>query len=386
MAALPRLFATCLLVLLGCAPPPAGEQREEPGVVEPASTKADAKTKPAQAELPPLPDVVAIVEGHEILRSEFDALYEPGAAKILARRTDGKVPAPYQAMQRETILDKLIWSKLLELEAERSKVDFTPEALAKLEADERRHIRDWPAWLERIGQTAEIRHQANVDYLRERVLLEARVGSLEASEDELRAAYEKGRAQFVASEEMVRASHLLLTYGPRIGDEKIQPTLPEQQAAASPEERAQWEAAAKARAEALREAALVPGVDFNDLARELSEGPGAFRGEDMGLFPRKQMVGEYGDAAFALEPGQLSQPIRSEKGYYVIKSFGRYPAGPLPFEAVRADLVRHVEGEKFKQAHAALRTELEGRFTIESPARAEATAFRAARAARKGGN
>jgi peptidyl-prolyl cis-trans isomerase C len=384
----PRLLATCLLVLLlGCSSPPAGEQREEPGAVEPPVAKADSKAKPkvVQPELPPLPDVVATVEGHEILRSEFDALYEPGAAQILSRRTDGKVPAPYQAMQRETILDKLIWSKLLELEAQRSGVDFTPEALAKLEADERRHIRDWPAWLARVGQTVEIRHQANVDYLRERVLLEARVGSLEATEDELRAAYEAGREQFVAHEEMVRASHLLLTYGPRIGDEKIQPVMPDVLAAASPEQRAQWEAAAKARAEALREAALVPGVDFNEFAREVSEGPGAFRGEDMGLFPRKQMVGEYADTAFALEPGQLSQPIRSDKGYYVIKSFGRYPAGPLPFEAVRADLVRHVEGEKFKQAHAALKTELQGRFTVESSARDEAVAFRAARAARKQG-
>lgn len=381
----PRLSATCLLVLFGCTPPPPSEQREEPGAVEPATTDSDTKPKFEQPELPPLPDVVATVEGHEILRSEFDALYEPGAAMILKRRTDGKVPAPYQAMQREAILDKLIWSKLLELEAARSGVDFTPEALAKLEADERRHIRDWPAWLDRIGQTVEVRHQANVDYLRERVLLEARVGSLEPTEAELLAAYEAGKAQFVAGEEMVRASHLLLTYGPRVGDEKIQPTLPEQSAAATPEQRAQWDTAAKARAEALREAALVPGVDFNELARELSEGPGAFRGEDMGLFPRKQMVGEYADAAFALEPGQLSQPIKSDKGYYVIKSFGRYPAGPLPFEAVRADLVRLVEGEKFKQAHAALKAELEGRFTIESPARAEAAAFRAARKARKGG-
>ncbi len=327
--------------------------------------------------------VVARVEGHDILRSEFDARYQPAADAVLARRTDGKVPEPFQAMQRESILDKLIWTKLIELEAERSGVDFTAEALAKIEADERRHIRDWPAWLARVGQTVEIRHQANVDYLRERVLLEARVGPLAPSEAELQAAYAKGLGQFVASEEVVRAAHLLLAYGPRVGDEKIQPLLPDVQAAATPEQRAEWEAAAKARAEALREAALVPGVDFHELARECSEGPGAYRGEDMGLFPRKQMVPEYAEAVFALEAGQLSAPIRSDKGYYVIKSFGRFAAGQLPFEAVRADLVRQLESEKYKQARAALKIELEGRFTIESEPLAQARAFRAARAARK---
>ena len=375
-----------LLALAACSSPPA-KSEPEPSKVEASEPSTDVAAKPSgvkpRAELPPLPDdVVALVAGHEISRADFDTRYEPEAAAILTRRTDGKVPAPFQAMQRETILDKLIWSKLLELEAERSAVDFTPEAMVKIEAEERRHIRDWPAWLARVGQTVEIRHQANVDYLRERALLEARVGPLAASEDELKAAYEAGLAQFVASEEMARASHLLLTYGPRVADEKIQPLTPEQQAAATPEELAQWDAAAKARAEALRQLALAPDVDFNELAREWSEGPGAYRGEDMGLFPRKQMVGEYAEAAFTLEPGQLSQPIKSDKGYYVIKSFGRFPAGQLPFEAVRADLVRYVESEKFKQAHALLKTELEGRFPIESPALEQARAYRAAR---KGG-
>jgi parvulin-like peptidyl-prolyl isomerase len=205
---------------------------------------------------------------------------------------------------------------------------------------------------------------------------------LTASEDELRAAYAQHQDKFVASEEMARASHLLLTYGPRVGDEKIQPLTPDAQAAATEAEQAEWDAKARARATALREAFLrasgpegAPGVDFNEFAREWSEGPGAFRGEDMGLFPRRQMVPEYAEAAFTLELGQLSQPIKSDKGYYVIRSFGRYPAGPLPFEAVRADLVRQVESEKFRVAHEALEAELDGRYAIVSAALDEASAF-----------
>jgi peptidyl-prolyl cis-trans isomerase C len=332
-----------------------------------------------------LPDVVATVAGNEIPRREFDIRFDPGAAQILARRSDGKVPEPYQATQREKIIGQLIWSKLLELEAARSGVDFTPEALAKAEADERRHIRDWPAWLARVGQTPEIRRQANIDYLRERALLEARVGSLVPTEEQLRAAYEAERERMVAAEEMARASHLLLTYGPRVADEKIQPLPPDQVEQATPEQKAEWEAAAKRRAEALRELALQPGVDFNELAREWSEGPGAFRGEDMGLFPHRQMVPEYSDAAFGLAAGEISQPIRSDKGWYVIKSFGRFPAGQLPFEAVRADLVRALEQQMFAKAHTALKTELEGRFAVQSQALDDARAYQEARKARKGG-
>jgi peptidyl-prolyl cis-trans isomerase C len=381
-----RALALCIALstALACRSPEGGGASAEAKASEQGADKAAAKQRITErlgakdknaAELPPLPEVLATVDGHEIPRREFDIRYEPGAAMILARRDDGRVPAPYQASQRKKLIEALIWSKQLELEAIRTKVDFTPEALAKAEADERRHVLDWNAWLTRIGQTVEIRHQANIDHLREQALLEARVGSLRADEDELRAMYEQHKDKVVANEEMVRASHLLLTYGPRVGDEKIQPLLPDVQNAASEAERAEWDAKALARATALREAAMAPGVDFNEFAREWSEGPGAFRGEDMGLFPRKQMVPEYAEAAFALELGQLSQPIKSDKGYYVIRSFGRYPAGPLPYEAVRADLVRQVEAEKWAAAHAALEAELDKRSVIVSAPLDEATAF-----------
>lgn len=378
-------LAITALVLVGCSSgPPASDV---------SKVEVEASTKPANPDsakssakvLPPMPaDEVAKVGGEAITRAEFDARYEPLAATILARRTDGKVPDPFQAMQREQILDKLIWSKLLELEAERSGVDFTPAQLAEFEAKERRHILDWPAWLQRVGQTVEVRHQANIDYLRERALLEARVGSLTPTEAELQAAYEAKRAQLTASETMARTAHVQLAYGPRVGDEKIQPPTAEQIAAATPEQQAEWKAAAKRRGEQLRALASAPGVDFHEFAREWSEGPGAFRGEDMGLFPKRQMVLDYAEVAFTLEPGAISEPIESSKGIYVIKSFGRFEPGPLPFEAVRLDLVRELEGQKFKQAHAALRSELEGRFVVESQALADAKAFRAARAAGKG--
>lgn len=373
------------MLLVGCpAGPPASDASKAKAEVTPTPAQPATPKVASQPGLPPLPDVVALVGGEPIPRSEFDVRYEPVAATILARRDDGKVPEPFQAMQRETILDKLIWSKQLELEAERSGVDFTPEQLAEHEAKERRHILDWPAWLARVNQTEALRHQANIDYLRERALLESRVGSLAPSEDELRAAYEAKRAQLNAAEPMVRAAHIQLAYGPRVGDEKIQPPTAAQIAAATDEQKAAWEEAARVRALALRELAGAPGVDFHEFAREWSEGPGAYRGEDMGLFPKRQMVPEYSDVAFALAPGAISEPVKSSKGYYVIKSFGLYEVGPLPFEAVRMDLERELEAKKFGEARAALEKELDERFVVESQALVDAKAFRAARAASKG--
>lgn len=358
----------------------ADEQSKQQGEAKKEEAKEpEAEPNPNRGSaLPPLPEVLATVGDRSIPKADFLARYEPEATKLLERRDDGKVPDAYQAMQREKIIDALIWSELMALEAERSGVDVSPEKLAEEEGKQKAHVADWNAWLERIGQTPEIRQAMTRDYLRERALIEARKGPIEATEEELRAAYDESikAGRLTAPQPMARASHFLITYGPREGDEKIQPVPFKQREETDQAVKDEWKAKAKARAEALRELAQQPGVDFNEFCREYSEGPGAYRGGDMGLFPQTQMIKAYADVAFSLEIGVLSEPVESDKGYYVIKVFGRYEAGDLPFEAVRADLVRQVEGQKLQMGREALRKELEERFTVVSAPLDDAKAFR----------
>jgi len=69
----------------------------------------------------------------------------------------------------------------------------------------------------------------------------------------------------------------------------------------------------------LRERAL-GGEDFGELAKENSDDRGsAAAGGDLGRFRREQMVPEFSDAAFALEPGGISEIVESQFGFHIIQ-------------------------------------------------------------------
>ena len=63
---------------------------------------------------------------------------------------------------------------------------------------------------------------------------------------------------------------------------------------------------------------LEKGEGFAALAGELSLGPSASRGGDLGYFLAEEMVQAFSDAAFALQPGELSVPVETEFGWHVI--------------------------------------------------------------------
>src|SRR5215475_15411122 len=66
-------------------------------------------------------------------------------------------------------------------------------------------------------------------------------------------------------------------------------------------------------------AELKKGTDFAELARLKSKDPGAAEGGDLGYFTKDQMVPEFSDTAFKLEKGAISDPVKSQFGWHIIK-------------------------------------------------------------------
>lgn len=85
---------------------------------------------------------------------------------------------------------------------------------------------------------------------------------------------------------------------------------------------------------------LQGGEDFAKMAGEESDDTGSgARGGDLGTFRRGQMVPSFEEAAFAMKPGELSEPVKSQFGYHLIKVESRETK---PFEEVKPDLERQL--------------------------------------------
>ncbi|HKF99583.1 MAG TPA: peptidylprolyl isomerase [Xanthobacteraceae bacterium] len=90
-------------------------------------------------------------------------------------------------------------------------------------------------------------------------------------------------------------------------------------------------------------AELKKGTDFGELARLKSKDPGAAaEGGDLGYFTKDQMVPEFSEAALKLDKGQLSDPVKTQFGWHVIKVEDKRDRPVPPFEQVKDQIETYV--------------------------------------------
>lgn len=147
------------------------------------------------------------------------------------------------------------------------------------------------------------------------------------SEKESRLFFENNPQYFKKPEE-VKASHILIQVSPEATDEE--------------------KLAARERIEAVQKK-IAAGDDFADLARQYSDGPSKVNGGNLGYFDRTKMVKPFSDAAFELEPGQVSDIVETRFGYHLIKVYDKKPKTVYVFEDIKVRLGQLLQQQKIQK-------------------------------------
>ena len=144
------------------------------------------------------------------------------------------------------------------------------------------------------------------------------------ADDEVRDYYDEHESEYVQEEE-VQARHILV----KLHDDAS--------------EKADQDA--KKKIEGLLTKVKV-GEDFATLARENSDCPSSSKGGDLGFFGRGQMAKPFEDSAFSLEVGEISDVVKTQFGYHIIKVEGRKEAKTQEFDQVAEDIRTKLSDEK----------------------------------------
>jgi peptidyl-prolyl cis-trans isomerase C len=162
---------------------------------------------------------------------------------------------------------------------------------------------------QKVGDRDDVKHK--IQFERNKVLMETLLqdaGKAAVTEDAMHKVYDDAIKQMPAEEE-VHARHILV------------PTEDEANAI---------------------EAELKKGADFATLAKEKSKDPGAAEGGDLGYFTKEQMVPEFADVAFKLDKGQISDPVKTQFGWHIIKVEDKRIKPTPTFDEVKAQLQTYV--------------------------------------------
>ncbi|MDR8391581.1 peptidylprolyl isomerase [Aliifodinibius sp. S!AR15-10] len=248
--------------------------------------------------------IIAVVNDHSILKSEVD---QQVADYLLQLRRNSP--------QREVEFSKDLWYSVLQNIVERYVLlDKAREDSVTISDDQ-------------VDQRINQRIDQVVQQLGSEQAVEQRMGkSIVQLRADLRQSYreemivQKYRQQEMQNIRITRPE--VKDYFERIPQDSL-PTVPEQVAVSQivkippPLEDAEKEA--RQLAEQLRDSVINHGKSIEELARRHSDGPSAGDGGELGMIPIGDFVPEYSAAASALQPGEISEVVKTSFGYHVIR-------------------------------------------------------------------
>ncbi len=262
-------------------------------------------------------EVIAIVNGENILRLELDRILDKVKDKISKSRL-------YTVEKR--ILSDLVTQLLLKQFIKKEGIQIAQSRIEDEVKKFRENLKKNP---EAEGKSLEVLLEEQGGSIGElRIALDISFSiddylDKSVTEDELKEYFNENIGVF--SGETVTASHILLDTKNITDEDKLKE--------------------AKEKILKIKEE-LDNGADFAKLAEEKSDCPSAKKGGELGTFGRNEMVKEFTDAVFATDVNSISEPVKTQFGYHIIKVTDKQGGKDIKLEEVKEGIKTALYNEK----------------------------------------
>jgi len=232
-----------------------------------------------------------------------------------------------------SILQTLIANKVVDLEAEKEKIKVTDKE-KKAELDDLIESSGgedaFNAALEANGASKADIEEELLRYLKIKKLLEPRI---EITDDQIKSYFDENKASFDTPEQ-VEASHIL------VADEKTAKEVKKK---------------------------LDDGEDFADLAKEYSTDTATKdNGGELGYFSSGQMVEEFEKAAFSMDVDEISDPVKTDNGWHIIKVTGHKDAVEAKLDDHKDEIKDTLFETQMNTEYSTWLTEIEAKYDIDN--------------------
>ena len=316
------LTSACLIfsAAFSSAQQPAGAE-QNPGI----ANQQDPMAAPAPSATQPAPNPM-------VLRVNGDPIYAVEISMVMQTLQTQLTERGEQVDQRElakVATQRAIEQKLLVQEARRFGVEADELEVARSAQMAEQRAGGRPALEAKLKATGS-NYEQFLSIIREFELLSAFVEkqikpNVTVTEEEI-AAYYKDNPEVFEAEDRAHAFHMIF-----IVREDADPAVL---------------AATRAKAEAARKRALAGDEDFTAVARDLSEGPSAPSGGDLGWVTRGALVSPLSETIFSLQPGDISEVVQSRFGFHVLTINDRRPAETISLELAAPQIEDLLRTEK----------------------------------------
>lgn len=247
------------------------------------------------------------MENNQVLAKVEDREITQRDLQFFLQNLNPQTAAQFQSEAgQKQLLQELVNQELFYLEAKKSGLDQNPTYLQSLEQLK--------------------------DNLLKQFAVTQLLNSISVSEEELQSYYKENQEQFV-SPKSVNAKHILVAK----------------------------EEDAKEIIKEIKE----DEISFEDAAKKYSTCPSKERGGELGSFSRGQMVPEFEEVAFNMEKGAISEPVKTQFGYHIIKLIDEKEAGTKTLEEAKPQIQEILLGKKQQDVYLKKVEDLKKNYKVE---------------------